>query len=89
MQMTPAVMYEQHTISSLTNAIKGYFRREERLRAMLWDQTRFSTFHLLNIQLAAKDKLKTYTDLVRFPWEPETKKVKITSEILKEYIKKS
>jgi hypothetical protein len=86
MGYSPAEMYEQHDLSSLFNAIRGYWKKQERLRMQTWDQTRFQTFQLINIQLAAKDKLKNYTDLVKFPWDEEPKKVKLTGAQLKEWI---
>jgi hypothetical protein len=72
----------------LLNAIKGYYRVQERQMQLSWDQVRFATFHNVNIQLQRKDKLKSYTDLVRFPWEPEPVKVKLTPDALKSLVKK-
>jgi len=88
MLMPPSVMYEQHDLNSLINAVRGYTKKQDRKKQEAWDQTRFNTFHLLNIQLAAKDKLKSYTDLVRFPWEPEPVKPQLDGNILKQIIKK-
>ena len=69
------------------NAIRGNYQKEERAMQLSWDQVRFQTFHLFNIQLAGKDKLKNYTDLVKFPWDKEPEKKKLSSADLKQWIR--
>lgn len=61
------------SIRSLINAISGYNKRQEMNSREAWETTRFAVFHLLNIQLDKKDKLRKYQDLVMFPWEPKPK----------------
>jgi len=42
-----------------------------------WERVRFSTWHLVNIQLDRKNKLRTPQKLIRFAWE-KVKKKKMT-----------
>lgn len=51
---------------------EGHANRQQREYREDWEQTRWMTFHLLNIQLQRKDKLKRLSDLIRFPWEKQS-----------------
>ena len=47
----------------------GYAKEQNKRYRETWETVRWSTFHLVNIHIAKKDKLKRLTDLVRFPWD--------------------
>ena len=48
---------------------EGYVKAQEEKYRVQWESMRWATFHLLNIQIDKRHKLKRLTDLVRFPWE--------------------
>jgi len=48
---------------------EGYAGKQERQSKERWEIGRWITFHLLNVQLERKNRLKRFTDLTRFPWE--------------------
>jgi hypothetical protein len=87
MRMPYTELYEQIKFSSLINAIAGYYSKLERDYQTTWEQTRFTTFHLVNIQLAKKDKLRHYTDFVKFPWENKTSTVKLSAAEFRKLIR--
>ena len=48
---------------------EGYAKEKERAYQERWESVRWEVFHLLNVQIAKKDRLKRLTDLIRFPWD--------------------
>ena len=46
---------------------------QEAKNAHAWQIARWSTWHLLNVQLAKKDKLKSPADLISLPGDKEAK----------------
>jgi hypothetical protein len=70
------------SLRSLINTLRGYGKKTETEQRAAWERSRFEVFHVVNIQLDKKDRLKNYSDLVRFPWEaPKKEKVhQLTAE---------
>lgn len=67
---------------------EGYAKEREREYKEQWEATRWMTFHLINIQLDKRHKLKRLTELVRFPWDKKTDFVPSTRERFEELKKK-
>ncbi len=61
-------MYEDHTLWSLMNAIKGF--RESPIYRDGWYQARMIAYYILQVNLSEQDRMKGFTDLITFPWEP-------------------
>ncbi len=59
---------------SFFNKLKGDYERIQNQIRETWEQTRWSTALLINIQLPKGKQVKA-TDLIRFPWDKKTKKV--------------
>ena len=54
------------------NRIKGHHEAEEMRLRSSWEQTRWQTAAMLNVYAKKGQSIKP-SDLVRFPWEAETK----------------
>jgi hypothetical protein len=48
---------------------EGRYRLVDKVVRELWETARFSTYHLLNIQLSKKDRLSNPTKLISFNWD--------------------
>jgi hypothetical protein len=67
---------------------EGYAQEKEKDYRDRWEVARWTTYHLLNIQIAKKDKLRRLTDLVRFPWDETRNYEPSTREKFDELVKK-
>lgn len=70
--MPIAEMLYDHNLATILRAVTGYRRARDKEHKLHWESTRWATFHLMNIQLAVKDKMQHLTDLIQFPWEEES-----------------
>lgn len=57
----------QMTFREIFNAIDGYNDKQKQE----WERTRWQTWHLINIQLQRKDKIKLTA--IPLPWDDKTK----------------
>jgi hypothetical protein len=83
--------YNSITFGQYVNIMTAYNRQQEQEIRNTWELGRWHLFHLINIQLTKKDKMKSMTDLVKFSWDEEqVKTVNMTytereMEILKKW----
>jgi len=56
------------------NKVDGFYELENMRQRSDWERTRWSTCLLLNIQMAKGKSLKP-TDLIKFEWEENEKKI--------------
>ena len=56
------------------NRVDGFYELENMRQRSDWERTRWSTCLLLNIQMAKGKSLKP-TDLIKFEWEKDEKKI--------------
>lgn len=61
------------TAREMFYAMRGYFDQQRFIQQQAWERTRWTTWHLLNIQIPSNSKLKL-TDLVEFEWEREERR---------------
>lgn len=86
-------LYEQHTFSSLRNAIAGFFREKQNQYKSAWERARYVAFLQINSWLSEDQKMQNWTDLGAFPWEKENEskqpdtKIKTKDDLLK-YLRK-
>ena len=48
---------------------EGYSQEKVRCHQQEWEKARWMVFHLLNIHLEKKHKMRRLGDLIRFPWD--------------------
>jgi hypothetical protein len=63
--------YNSITFGQYVNIMTAYNRQQEQEIRNTWELGRWHLFHLINIQLTKKDKMKSMTDLVKFSWDEE------------------
>ena len=56
------------------NKVDGFYELENMRQRNDWERTRWSTCLLLNIQIAKGKRIKP-TDLIRFEWDNDEKKI--------------
>ncbi len=56
------------------NKVDGFYELENMRQRNDWERTRWSTCLLLNIQIAKGKRIKP-TDLIRFEWDKDEKKI--------------
>ena len=56
------------------NIVDGFYELENMRQRNDWERTRWSTCLLLNIQIAKGKRIKP-TDLIRFEWDKDEKKI--------------
>jgi len=67
MQMAPGEFYGMEP-RQFFNKQQGFFDHHKFLQREAWERMRFSTTHLINIQLPQNKKIKP-VDLVKFEWD--------------------
>ena len=72
--------FYNETPRAFFNRLDGDFERSKYLQQQKWERTRWSVWHLLNIQIESGKKLKL-KDIAVFPWEDfEEKKATLSKE---------
>ena len=64
-------MYEHHTLSSLYNAVNGYFKHKSECEKRDYEVARFSAGLVINFHLPMSHKMHSFRELIEFPWEKE------------------
>jgi hypothetical protein len=77
--------FYQATPRETANILQGRFKAKEMETQVSWEQVRWQTWHLLNIQIEKNKRLKL-EDLARFPWEKPKEKKQLTTQQLKQFL---